>query len=333
MKQFIIFFAALLLAPALHAQNDLGKSDDLARIALSAYVPDNAEGVPEGARDYLKNKLRQIAMTQGLANDFGDSRFVISGKVVQVQMIPQAGAPMLYVAELDLTVYVGDGIEGTLFSQTTKSIKGIGDTETKAYIDALKKVQVQDPAFTEMLETGKTKIIEYYNANCDMIIQKAMSQSGQENYDEALYTLGSVPSVCAKCYEFANEAAVSVYKAKQERDCRVSMAQARAAMNVEDFKGAASALATGIGPGAACFEEATKLMDEIVRKADATEGKREWELEKKKWDDNVDIEKKRIDANVDVAKYRASAWRDVGVAYARNPRRNVYVYNVRGWWR
>ena len=103
-------------------------------------------------------------------------------------------------------------------------------------------------------------------------------------------------------------------------------------MNAEDYKGAATALATGIGPGAACFEEASKLMDEIVKKADATEGRREWELEKKKWDDNVDIEKKRIDANVDVEKFRATAWRDVGVAYARNPRRTVNIYRVRGWW-
>lgn len=332
MNKLTSLLAALACMPALHAQNDMGKSDDLARIALYAYVPENVEGMPAGAREYLQNKLRQIAMTQGLANDFGNSRFVISGKTVQVEMIPQAGAPMLYVANLDLTVYVGDGVEGTLFSQATKSIKGIGDTETKAYIDALKKVQVKDPAFTEMLESGKTKIIEYYNANCDLIIQKAMAQSGQENFDEALYTLGSVPSVCAKCYEFANEAAVSVYKAKQERDCRISMAQARAAMNAEDYKGAASALATGIGPGAACFEEASKLMDEIVKKADATEGRREWELEKKKWDDNVDIEKKRIDANVDVEKFRATAWRDVGVAYARNPRRTVNIYRVRGWW-
>ena len=70
MKPFHLLFAALAISPSLFAQNDLGKADDAARIALHAYVPDNVAGMPAGATEYLRNKLHQIATAQGLGGAF-----------------------------------------------------------------------------------------------------------------------------------------------------------------------------------------------------------------------------------------------------------------------
>lgn len=320
MKAFLLPIAAFCIASSLHAQNDLGKSDDLARIALNAHVPDNVPGMPAGAIEYLRNKARQIAMSQGLASDFRTARFIISGKTVVVNKELSPSTPPMTVLDLEVTFYVGDGIEGTLFSTATKSVKGVGENETKAYISALKNINVKDPAYAEMLETGKSRIIEYYNANCDFIIQKAMALSGQEKYDEALSMLASVPTVCAKCFEFASEAATSVYKAKQDRDCRISMAKAKAEITAENYRAAAMALANGVTPGALCYEEASSLMASIEKKAEA-KNQRDWDFAMKAYDDAVDIRKQEVDA-----------WRAVGIAYGENQQPSTNLYKVSGWW-
>ncbi|MBK9146719.1 MAG: hypothetical protein IPM12_02730 [Flavobacteriales bacterium] len=320
MKALVIALAVLAHAPLLRAQNDLGKADDTARIALYAHVPSNSDGIPAGARENLTNKLNQIATANGLGGGAANQPFIITAHVVVVDKVIQPGAPSMTVLNLDLSLYVGDGIEGTLFSSATKSIKGVGENETKAYINALKNIQVKDPAFAEMLEAGKRKIIEYYNANCDFIIQKAMALSGQEKFDESLSVLARVPTVCAKCHEFASEAAVSVYKAKQDRDCRVSMAKAKAEMTAENYRSAAMALATGITPGALCYDEASKLMADIEKKAEAR-NKRDWDFAMKAYDDAVDIRKQEV-----------AAWRAVGVAYGENQQPSTNLYRVNGWW-
>lgn len=320
MKPYQLLLSALAISPSLSAQNDRGKSDDVARIALYAYVPSNSDGMPAGAQENLRNKLNQIATANGLGGGAANQPFIITANVVVVDKVIQPGAPAMHVLNMDVSLYVGDGIEGTLFSSATKSVKGVGENETKAYINALKGIQVKDPAFVEMLETGKNRIVEYYNANCDFIIQKAMAQSGQENFDAALSILAGVPTVCAKCHEFASEAATSVYKAKRDKDCRISMAKAKAAMADESYREAAMALATGIVPGAICYEEASKLMDDIERKAEA-KNKRDWDFAMKAYDNAVDIRKQEV-----------SAWREVGVAYGQNQQPSTNLYKVSGWW-
>ncbi|MBK9416183.1 MAG: hypothetical protein IPN62_02575 [Flavobacteriales bacterium] len=318
MKKLSTLLLVLALAPAMRAQNDLGKADDLARIALYALVPTKVNNMPAGAQEYLGNKLDQVATANGMGGGAANQPFVITGNVVVVDKVIQPGAPTLHVLNLDVSFYVGDGIEGTLFSSATKSVKGVGENATNAYINAWKNINVNDPELAAMLETGKTRIIEYYNANCDIIIQKAMALSGQEKFEESLLMLASVPTVCAKCHEFASEAAASVYKAKQDRDCRISMAKAKAEMAVENYKGAAMALATGITPGAFCYDEASALMSNIEQKAEA-KNKRDWDFKLKQQQDEVDVTKQGIDA-----------WRSVGMAYGQN--QQPATYRVSGWW-
>lgn len=319
MRTTLFLSAAVLLASAVQAQNELGKTDDLARIALFAYVSPNADEMPAGGRENLANKLRQMAVANGLGNDNEGARFLLYGKPMVINKVIQPGAPSMTVLELEVSLFVGDGIDGTLFSTTSKTVKGVGENETKAYINAFKNIQVKDSEITEMLETGKTRIIEYYNSNCDFIIQKAMALSGQEKYDAALAQLAAVPTVCTKCHEFASEAAASVYKSKLDRDCRISMAKAKAEMAAENYKDAAMALATGIMPDAICYEEASKLMGQIEQKAEA-KNKRDWDFKMKEQQDATDITKKGVEA-----------WRQVGIAYGENQQQSTGIYNVGGW--
>jgi hypothetical protein len=253
----------LLMAGAVQGQNDLGKSDDLARIALNPYVPEQIEGMPAIARDNLKNKLGQIATANGIGGAAKNQRFIITANIAVLTKDITPTAPPMQALTLEVTIYVGDGREGTKFASTSRTVKGVGENENKAYIAALKGINAKDPEFASVLETGKARIIEYYNSRCDLIIQQASSLAGQEKFDEALSELMSVPEVCKQCHEFAMEAAVSVFKSKAELDCQRNMMKARSFMAQDKHDEAADALSTGILPSLPCFPDALALMKQI----------------------------------------------------------------------
>ncbi|HNT40890.1 MAG TPA: hypothetical protein PKN78_01495, partial [Tenuifilaceae bacterium] len=61
-RRILILVATILgFTVGLGAQNSQGKTDDLGRIALAAIVPEQAEGIPQSARQQLVNKMEQIA--------------------------------------------------------------------------------------------------------------------------------------------------------------------------------------------------------------------------------------------------------------------------------
>ncbi|HSA05333.1 MAG TPA: hypothetical protein P5145_07075, partial [Tenuifilaceae bacterium] len=66
MKKILLILVAFVFGLNLNAQNSQGKTDDLGRIALAAIVPDQAEGIPQSARQLLANKMEQIAVQNGL---------------------------------------------------------------------------------------------------------------------------------------------------------------------------------------------------------------------------------------------------------------------------
>lgn len=320
MRKIQTMIAAILLASTLNAQNDLGKVADVSPIALTAFLhPDRAESMPAGARESLLNKMTQIATANGLGGEPGQ-RFILAATVNILDKQVQASAPPMHLVELELTLFIGDGKEGVLFASAAQKIKGLGENETKAYLNALKNVKPKDPEWAELIEQGRSRIIEYYNTKCDLIIQRAMGLSGQEKFEEAMAELMAVPEVCAECHAFAMEAAGSVYRAKADKDCRASMAKAEGALAVGMYREAGEALATGITPAMPCYDEASKLMARIAERGKDDNDGRAWDIEMRKWNDKVDLRKQEIEA-----------WRTVGKAYGEH-QRGVDLYNVRGWW-
>ena len=260
-----LFFLSLFcsLQATATAQNELGKSDDISRIALNPFVPEQIDGMPDAARENLKNKLGQIATANGIGGAAKNQRFIITANVSVLTKDITPTAPPMHALTLEVTIYVGDGREGTKFSSASKTVKGVGENENKAYIAALKNIQAKDAAFTDAIALGKTRIIEYYNSRCDLIIQQTQALAGQEKFDEAINELMSVPEVCKQCHEFAMEASISVFKAKAERDCQENMMRSRALIAQDKHDEAAAALSKGILPSLPCFNDAMALMNQI----------------------------------------------------------------------
>ncbi len=307
MNKIILFFSLFLaVLGTASAQNSLGKTDDLGRIALSAIVPDQAEGIPASAHQLLENKMMQIAVQNGLGETGANPRFCIVPLVNVMSKDVTPTAPPMMALNLDVTFYIVDVESKAIFSQTTISVKGVGQTEDKAYMSGLKNMNVKAGQFKGFVETGKTKIVEYYNSQCDVILKNAQALSSQKKYEEALYSLMCVPDVCRECNDKCKSLSASIYQDYTNFKCNEYLSGAKAAWASMEVDKAAEYLGK-ITPDMACYTEASELTTTITNKMLA-DGANVWAFKMKKYDDTVAKEQMIIESRRDVAIAWANAY-------------------------
>ncbi|MEI6488950.1 MAG: hypothetical protein WCP52_08305 [Bacteroidota bacterium] len=320
MKNIILISVSALLSLSFvaKAQNSAGKSEDMGRITLAAYVPQQTDKMSDAARNMLTNKLSQIVSQNGLGGSALTERFIITANIVTVSKDIVAGAPPMTALNLDITLYIGDGVEGTKFASKTISVKGVGNNETKAFIEGIKMIKTNDPAYATFLDEGKSKIMKYYNTKCDFIIKEAQSLATQNQQDEAIYRLTTIPDVCKECFDKCIAAVAPIYKQKIDRDCKLKLAEATNLWNANQDVNAANScgeLLSSVEPSSSCFKEVQALSSKIANRVKEIDN-REWNYKLKEQQQTSEMIK---------------AYRDVGVAYGNGQPKSV-TYNVRGWW-
>ncbi len=322
MKKITLIIGVFLLNFVLFAQNNQGKADDAGRIALASVVSDQIEGLTPSAQSNLQNKLNRIATKNGMGGSSLNNRFIITANVVVLTKDITPTAPPMQAYTLEVTLYIGDGIEGTLFSSTSVTLKGVGKTETKAYVAALKNLKVADPKYQSFIEQGKNKIIEYYNSKCDFILKEADALVSQNEFDAAIAKLVSIPEVCKECFDKAMDKVGPIYQQQIDRQCKMDLAEAKNVWNAnQDVSGAsqASNYLGNVDPNSSCYNEALNFSNVIAKRIKELD-QREWNFKLKQQQDDVDIQKSTI-----------KAARDIGVAYGNNQPQNV-TYRYTSWW-
>lgn len=318
MKKLLLIFLALLFSGA-KAQN-LSTSDASSQIDITAYVPDQIEGLTDIARNNLENKLSQIITSSGLGVSSENSRFIITANVVVLTKDITPTAPPMQAYTLGVNLYIGDGMEGIKFSSCSITLKGVGENETKAYMSALKNLKTDDPKYQDFIAKAKVKIVDYYNRKCDFIIKDAKSQASQGNYEAALYKLATIPDACKACYDKSNPVAKVIYKQYIDNDCKIKLNQAKNIWNTsQDESGAYAAgeYLTEISPNASCYGEVKAFTDKMGAKIMSDHNKA-WNFAMKVYQDDVTADRAALKAE-----------RDIAMAYAKSTSIN---YIVTGWW-
>ncbi|MEI6683852.1 MAG: hypothetical protein WCO44_14570 [Bacteroidota bacterium] len=302
------------------SQNDLGKTDDAGRISLNPVVSDEITGMPAEAITFLKTKLQQCVALNGLGATGSNMRFLITANVTTTTKDILPGPPPKIAQNLEVTFFIVDYNEKKVFSSVLIAIKGVGTNETKAYIDAIKNIKPSSPDLKNFVEMGKMKIIEFYNSNCDFILEQGRSLASQKKFEEAITVYTSVPEVCKDCYIRALAGVGPVYQQYIDNNCRLLLNNAKSAwignQNADGAAKAGSSLAQ-IDPQAQCYPEAAQLMGQIEKKVLADEN-REWNFKMKKHDDGVEMEKIRI-----------QAYKEVGLSYGTHLQ--GLNYRFAGW--
>lgn len=319
MKRITLIILALTLSLWASAQNNGAKADDFGRIVLTAHIDGSKCRIPAGTYNLFKNKMNQIVTQNGIGGSYRQ-RFIITANVDVLTKDITATAPPMHAYTLEVTFYIGDGVDGTLFSTSSITTKGVGETDEKAYIAALKNIRPSSPAFKEMIDLGKNKIIEYFNANGDIIISKARAYASLDNFDEAIYLLMTIPDLCKDVYEKALAEAGVIYRQKIDVEGAKKLAQAKTIWYAGlDYDAAVSAsqLLAQIHPDAACYSQAVALSKEIA--------KRVKEIDDREWKYILNDQKYAHEESM----AQLNAYKEIAVEQARHqPQTEYYIL----WW-
>ncbi|MFC2110537.1 hypothetical protein ACFLRU_05450 [Bacteroidota bacterium] len=314
-KQILVL---LFVCSGVLAQNSQKKSDDLGRIKLNVYIPEQVEAIPTIAQRQLVTKMNQITTKNGLGGSVVNPRFIIASKIDVLTKDITPTAPPMTALTLGISFYVGDGFDGVLFGSEYVEVKGVGSNKTKAYISAIRNIRSNSPIFKKLVENGKVKILEYYNSKCDFILQKAKTLTAQGKHDEAIYELTSIPEACKECYIKSMNAIGPIYQKKIDDEAKVKLQKCIGiwshSQSVEGGQQIAEILST-INPNAKSFDKVISLYARVE--------KRVKELDKRE----LDFKLKKIEQESE----RIKAARDIGVAYGQNQPTHIYK-RARSWW-
>lgn len=308
-RVILLLTVALLSGSIANAQNNLGKADDIGRIVLSTYVDSNGE-VPEYAAEVMKNKLRQIASKNGVAGNSADQRFVITANLIELTKDITPTAPPKVALTISPTLYIGDAVTGELYASCQlPNAKGVGDNDTKAYLNAIKAINANSSAVVECINEGKRKIIEYYNSQIDFILAEANSLMNSENYDEAMAKLAAVPTVCKEAYEKALGKIQEVYQKKidvageklyNEAYAQWNTAKTKeSALRVVELLAEINPLSAAATKGRTLVQSVESHHSEIEAHRRAVE-ERNWAFKMKQYEDKHDIEVTKMGYDYDV---------------------------------
>lgn len=319
----ILFACALAVTWMADAQNRLS---DVGRITIHAVVPESEYLSYEPAK-LLETKLSQIITNNGIGDNEQCVRFVLTAKlnVITKDILP--GLPQRVSQKIDATLSLGDVVEDKVYSQTTLSLVGVGQSIDKSYIAAINTLNPQNKAIKAFLEEGKLKMLDYYQTHCEDLMAEAQQLSSQQCYEDALFLLSSIPDVCADCFDRASQLVDKVYGEMIEVRGGELYDRAYAAWaNNPTREGATEAtrLLSQINFAASVQPKAQKLLAEITEKMNEID-RREWEHQMEVYRDNIDREKRRWEQQVreyndrvETQRIRIQACRDVAMEYARN---------------
>lgn len=312
MKKIILGLIIAFCYFSISAQTDNPfKQGDGSTIALSILIPDQVDKMPAGAASYMENKLKQVASSNGLAVNDNFGRFFITAAVFMTSKDIMPGPPMKFSMNMEVTFYIADYFDQKIFATQSLTFKGVGENETKAYISAIKNINVNNPELAKFITKGKKAIVDYYDAQCDNIIKGARTLASQREFENAIFNLTAIPDA-SNCYDKSLDATKEIFQQYIDFLCDVNLAKAKAAWAAkQNSEGAADAgkFLQNIYPDAKCYKEADKLFTEIKGKVLA-----DWKFEMQKWNDLVGLESQRI-----------QAWRDVGVAYGNGQQPTTYI--------
>jgi len=184
------------------------------------------------------------------------------------------------------------------FSSTSKQLKGSGNNTQTSITNAIAKVPTNDPQFKTFIETGKNKIIQYYESKCQDILTKSENLVKMQDFEQALGLLMSVPEEVS-CYNKVQEKSIIAYKIYQNNKCAKQVQKAKAEIAANNYNNALNLLSQ-IDPSTSCYKEAETLIKLAEAKVDVEE-KKEHDLKMKVYENNIALEKERINAIKDIA--------------------------------
>ncbi|WP_154859431.1 hypothetical protein [Cyclobacterium xiamenense] len=272
---------------------------DIGKIYLSIVMPETDEGLDPSQLSRLEAKIAQLVTNTGLAGSGYTSNFVIYPKfVVYETNTVEGGMANVTIVSCELGLFIKQVDGNILFSTISKPLRGSGRNKTAAITHALSKIPSADEELDEFIETGKKRIIAYYELICADLINRSESLVAMQDYTQALGLLMSVPNEVS-CYQTIQQKSIEAYQAFQNQKCVEQLQEAKTYLASNQYQHALRTLRR-VDPSTPCFEEAENLVNRAADEVDAEENKL-WDQRMRVYEDQIALTKERIHAIKEIA--------------------------------
>jgi hypothetical protein len=313
MKHYVLLIVALLC---------VGQASR-AQIQVSPLVVDNNTQGLAGASSIIESKLQSVLSQNGILCNYGESRFVLTAKFDVIDKQTLNTVPVKIVSHLNVSLGIGDGIDGTCYGTTSFEATGVASTEEQAIINAVKRFNEKSPQISNLITRATNRIIEYYDRNSASIIAEARALIKSQKYNEAVYVLNTIPMAC-KGYSEAQGLMAQAYKSNINHNSAQVLAAAKAYWAANPTTEGANEVAnmlSEIDTNSPAYAGAKQLMSQISARFKLRED-RDYALKTKEMNQQYALNRAQIKAAENIA-----------VAYAKS--RPRVVYNTRiinRWW-
>lgn len=183
----------VITALALQAQEPMEEKE---RLPIGV---ENPSGVKyDNAARTLRNNIAQALVLNGVAAV--ESRFTTVTDIVELSKDVTDTAPAMYITELEISMFIIDLYTGTVFGQTSFTVKGIGDNDGASYMDAVRSVKARNPKLRTLITGAKEKILAYFDAESDQILYRIDALVASGDYKAAIIESKAIPRACADLY-------------------------------------------------------------------------------------------------------------------------------------
>ena len=315
----------------------------MAQVQITPFIDDqNCSSMPDDICEILNQKLSNVISQNGIQSQMGQSRFVLTCNVTEESKNVLSTSPTQIAYVLDFHLYIGDGETGTKYISQSFRSKGVGNTEEKAYRNAVKNLQAKSQQMTEFVGKGTSRILGYYENNKSQILSHIRSCVDGKDLEQAAYELCLIPQEVS----YYNDVQALLGKVNgrivdnKSSDLLLQAKSIWASEQNESTANQVADLVAQIDANASCYAEAHKFMQYVSDRMEQLNN-REWaarqrqlaherEMEKVRENNRSAETKMRIKAQRDTNIATINAVRDVAVEYAK--RRPRVVYHVHGWY-
>lgn len=318
-------------------------STSMAQIQITPYIDEgNCSSMPNSICEILSQKLSNVISQNGIQSQMGDSRFILTCYVSEESKNVLSTSPTQIAYVLNLHLFMGDGETGTKYISETFRTKGVGATEEKAYLNAVKNLNVKSEQMASFVGRGRKRIIEYYENNKNQIISSVRSYISGKDLERAAYELCLIPQECSYYNEVQNLLGQVNGRIVDNNSSELFLSAESiwAGEQNESSANQVAELISKIDPNASCFSEANKFMSSVTERMEQLNN-REWAARQRQLAHEREMEviresnrstetQMRIKAQRDQNIATIKAVRDVAVQYAKS--RPRVVYHVHGWY-
>ena len=254
---FVVLFG--VVSPGSAQELTLGQDIPIA----IAIPPEIEEEFGPAVRTQLESRMTQFATASGMAAVEGMANIVMYPVLVVTDEQRTAGLiENLDVVRLELSIYVKNVNDGTLYASMSREVVGSGRTREAAVRTGIRQLSGRDQAIREFTADARVRIVQYYERNCDQIITDGRTLAAAGDVQGALALILAVPGEASSCHQRTNDEAVTLFNRHEADLCAERVRRAEAEMALDHYIEAIDALA-GISDTGPCGQRADQLIAEI----------------------------------------------------------------------